>query len=262
MSGIKFKNLSFSYEGKEVFNNLNFTLRKDKSLSIISPSGHGKTTLLKLLNNELLYSGEITINGLNVDVDNVDKTNEIIKVVFRNSKFICETVKDELLYGLNQNNVSKKEIENRLDDINLFFNIKHLYNCKLVDLNDNDRILIKILSYAIMEPSYIALDDLFLFLNNRTEILLLNYLNYKNIILINVTSDLEDVLYTDYVLCLFDGKSAIDGKTIDVLKNEKILKRLGFSLPFMVDLSIQLQAYNLISKMYLNKEAMVRNLWK
>ena len=93
-------------------------------------------------------------------------------------------------------------------------------------------------------------------------ILLLNYLNYKNIILINVTSDLEDVLYTDYVLCLFDGKSAIDGKTIDVLKNEKILKRLGFSLPFMVDLSIQLQAYNLISKMYLNKEAMVRNLWK
>jgi hypothetical protein len=91
---------------------------------------------------------------------------------------------------------------------------------------------------------------------------LLNYLNSKNILLINVTSDLEDVLYTDYVMCLYKGISGIDGKSLDVLKEEKILKRLGFSLPFMVDLSIQLKLYGLIDKVYLNKEAMVKNLWK
>lgn len=73
---------------------------------------------------------------------------------------------------------------------------------------------------------------------------------------------MEDVLYSDYVLCLYDGISAIDGKTLDVLEQEKILKRLGFSLPFYIDLSIQLQLYGLISKNYLSKEEMVKNLWK
>ena len=113
-----------------------------------------------------------------------------------------------------------------------------------------------------MEPSYLALDDLLIYLNTRTKILLLNYLNSKNIMLINVTSNMEDVLYTDYILCLYKGISAIDGKTLDVLKEEKVLKRLGFSLPFMVDISIQLKLYDLIKKIYLNKEEMVKNLWK
>ena len=94
------------------------------------------------------------------------------------------------------------------------------------------------------------------------KLLLLNYLNSKNILLINVTTNMEDVLYTDYVLCIYKGISAIDGKTLDVLENEKLLKRLGLSLPFMVDLSIQLKLYGLINKIYLNKEAMVKNLWK
>ena len=99
-------------------------------------------------------------------------------------------------------------------------------------------------------------------MNTRTKILLLNYLNSKEIRLINVTSNMEDVLYTDYILCLYNGISAIDGRTLDVLENEKILKRLGFDLPFMVDLSIQLQLYGLINKSYLNKESMVDALWK
>ena len=99
-------------------------------------------------------------------------------------------------------------------------------------------------------------------LDLRTKILLLNYFNSKNILLINVTSDLEDTLYTDYIMCLYNGISGIDGRTLDVLEEEKILKRLGFSLPFMIDLSIQLKLYGLINKTYLNKEAMVKNLWK
>ena len=122
--------------------------------------------------------------------------------------------------------------------------------------------LVKILSYALIKPSYIAIDDLLIDLNTRTKILLLNYLNSKEITLINVTSNMEDVLYTDYTLCLYDGISAIDGKTLDVLDNEKVLKRLGFDLPFMVDLSIQLQLYGLINRSYLNKEGMVDALWK
>ena len=53
MGNIKFKDLAFSYnDNNQLFKKVNFTLRKDKTLSIIGPSGSGKTTLLKILNGE------------------------------------------------------------------------------------------------------------------------------------------------------------------------------------------------------------------
>ena len=159
-------------------------------------------------------------------------------------------------------NISPDKITEKIKELNEYFNINKILNKSIDNLTRNDQVLVKILSYALMEPSYLALDDLLIYLNTRTKILLLNYLNSKNIMLINVTSNMEDVLYTDYILCLYKGISAIDGKTLDVLKEEKVLKRLGFSLPFMVDISIQLKLYDLIKKIYLNKEEMVKNLWK
>lgn len=263
MGNIRIKSLKFSYENTtEVFRDLNFYLRKGKTLSIIGISGSGKTTLLKILNGELPYEGEVLINGIDVKEENFDALRKCIAVVFRDSSFLTDTVRTELKYSLENMNVDPHEIKEKINEVNEYFGINKLLNKTIASLSFNDRTLVKILSYALMEPTYLALDDLLDDLNTRTKILLLNYLNSKNIMLINVTTNMEDTLYTDYTLCLYNGISAIDGKTLDVLNNEKLLKRLGLSLPFMIDLSIQLQLYGLIQKVYLNKEAMVKNLWK
>lgn len=263
MSNIKIKNLKFSYDEKTlVFKDLNFILRKDKTLSIIGTSGSGKTTLLKILNSELKYAGEVSINGYDVTEENIDILRKNFIVVSRDNVFLTDTVKSELKYSLENMNIAPQEIQKKIKELNEYFGINKILNKAIKNLNLNDRTLVKILSYALIEPAYLALDDLLVDLNTRTKILLLNYLNSKNILLINVTSNMEDLLYTDYVLCLYDGISAIDGKTLSVLENEKILKRLGLSLPFMVDLSLQLKLYELVNKIYLNKEAMVKNIWK
>lgn len=263
MGNIRLKNLKFSYDAKtEVFKDVNFFLRKGKTLSIIGTPGSGKTTLLKILNGELTYEGEVFINGIEVNNDNFSALRKSIAVVFRESSYLADTVKDELRYSLENMNVDPVKIKEKINEINDYFGINKLLNKSLRSLSLNDRTLVKILSYAMMEPTYIALDDLLIDLDTRTKILLLNYLNTKNILLINVTTNMEDILFTDYTLCLYNGINAIDGKTLDVLENEKILKRLGFNLPFMIDLSIQLELYGLINKIYLNKEAMVKDLWK
>ena len=70
VSYIRLKNVHFSYDETQVFKDLNFYLPKNKTLSIIGPAGTGKTTLLRLLNNELIYDGEIDISGVVVKKDN------------------------------------------------------------------------------------------------------------------------------------------------------------------------------------------------
>ena len=262
MGIVKITDLNFSYNDKEIFKCLNFTLKSNKTLSIIGTPNSGKTTLLKILNGDLAYKGSIFINGVEVLNENREALKNVFSVVFSDAKFFGDTVKEELRFSLENNNVDPKEISDRISEINTYFSINKILNKSLVNLSLNDQVLVKILSYAITYPSYLAIDDLLVYLKQRTKILLLNYLNSKNICLINVTSDIEDTLFTDYILCLYNGISAIDGKTLDVLKNEKILKRLGFTLPFYIDLSIQLELYGLINKIYLNKEMLVHDLWK
>ena len=262
MSNIRISELSFSYSDKEVFSNLNFTLRKDKTLSIIGPSGSGKTTLLRILNGELPYEGKIVVSNIGVSNDNFEELRSKIAVVYNNNEYFNELVKDELRFSLENLNISPKEIKERINELDEFFGIKKIFNKPIEILSINDKILVKILSYAIYYPEYLAIDDLLIYLNERTKILLLNYLNYKNIKLIMVTSNVEDTLFTDYTLVLYNKINAIDGKTLEVLKEEKILKRLGLNIPFYLDLSIQLKLYGLINKTYLNKEDLVKHLWK
>lgn len=263
MSNLKITNLRFSYDDKNyIFKELNFTLRKDKTLSIIGLPNSGKTTLLKILTGELPYEGSVLVNGIDVNKTNINAIRKSIVAVYRDSSFISDLVIEELRHPMENMNMAPTDINKAISEINDYFNINKILKKRIDDLNLNDRTLVKILSFALIDPSYIALDDLLIDLNTRTKILLLNYLNSKDIKLINVTSNMEDVLYTDYILCLYDGISAIDGRTLDVLENEKVLKRLGFDLPFMVDLSIQLQLYGLINKTYLNKESMVDAIWR
>lgn len=47
-----------------------------------------------------------------------------------------------------------------------------------------------------------------------------------------------------------------------VLKEEKLMKLLGFSLPFYINMSIQLGYYGLVQEIYMNKEDLEAALWQ
>lgn len=88
------------------------------------------------------------------------------------------------------------------------------------------------------------------------------YLNSNNILFINVTNNMEEVLVTKYLIIYDEEKILAEGNTLDLLSNEKLIKRLGFKLPFIIELSTYLKDYNLTSKFYLDIESLVGDLWK
>lgn len=86
-------------------------------------------------------------------------------------------------------------------------------------------------------------------------------LKKQNISYINVTSNVEDALYSDYIFVYDGNKLVLEGSRNEVLKEEKTLKRLGYGLPFVVDLSIQLNYYDIFNKVYYDLDELVRALW-
>lgn len=67
-SAIEIKNLSFSYGGIKVLENINFSIPDNSFVSIVGPNGAGKSTLMKILLGLINYhQGEIKIFGKNPD---------------------------------------------------------------------------------------------------------------------------------------------------------------------------------------------------
>ena len=78
---IKVENLSFEYEGKEIFKDVSFKIEKGKKYLLKGPSGAGKSTLIKLLSMIYDdYNGNIMVDG--VDYKDIKESNLNNKVSF------------------------------------------------------------------------------------------------------------------------------------------------------------------------------------
>ena len=67
MEKLQTRELTFSYEGKRVFDRLNLSVKEGEFVSILGPSGCGKSTLLNILAGILpAQSGEVLVDGQRV----------------------------------------------------------------------------------------------------------------------------------------------------------------------------------------------------
>lgn len=90
---------------------------------------------------------------------------------------------------------------------------------------------------------------------------IIKLLDLQNISFIYVTSNTEYTLLGDYIYVYDDDKLMMEGKKETILKEEKMLKKLGYGLPFVVDLSTQLIYYDIFDKVYFDMDSLVGDLW-
>lgn len=98
-------------------------------------------------------------------------------------------------------------------------------------------------------------------LSNKEKKEIFDLLDKQNINYVNVTSNIEDALFGDYIIVYDEVMKVLEGNKEVVLKNEKLLKKLGFGVPFVVDLSIQLMYYDILDKVYFDVDNLLEALW-
>lgn len=102
------RNLTKSFDGKTVLNNISFDLYEGEFLSILGPSGCGKTTLLRILIGlEKADSGEILKSGR--DISCLKSIERGMGIVFQNyALFPNMTVLQNVEYALTLRKETKK----------------------------------------------------------------------------------------------------------------------------------------------------------
>ena len=93
---------------------------------------------------------------------------------------------------------------------------------------------------------------------------ILEQLRTTGITIVLASSSLDEVIYTinSTVYVLDNGSIVSSGSMLDVLSNDSLLNKVGLELPFMVDLSVKLEYYNLVNKITLSPLGLVESLWK
>lgn len=98
---IIFDNVSFRYDNDNmIIKNLSFTARKGEKIAIVGHTGAGKTTIIKLLMRFYdINSGEIRIDGVNIEEFNKNSLRSLMGMVLQETWLFNDTIKNNIRYG-------------------------------------------------------------------------------------------------------------------------------------------------------------------
>ena len=172
---IEFKNVSFSYGGKDVLKNISVRINKGKMLALVGASGGGKTTFCNLIPRFYeVENGDILIDNKSIYDVKLDSLRESIGVVQQEVFLFTGTIRDNILYG--KVNATEEELLKAAKMANIHEFIRNLpegYDTYIgergVKLSGGQKQRISIARVFLKNPPILILDEATSALDNATE---------------------------------------------------------------------------------------------
>lgn len=232
---IQFKNITFSYNKNiPTIKNVSFELKRGESLGIIGPIGSGKTTIILLLMGFYkVDSGEILINGVNIEDIDKNELRNMFGVVFQNDYLFSKTIYENIDFGrnLSDEEVKKAAISAQamefIDKKEGKFNEVISQGGRNLSGGQKQRIF---LSRAFAgDPEIILLDDASSALDFKTDLLLRKSLSreYKSTTKVIIESRINSVKDCSKIVVLDKGEVVGYGKHEELLEHCSIYAEIN-----------------------------------
>lgn len=243
------------------FKGLDLNIKLTPFINIIGTSSSGKTTLLRNMINQNKLS-EVFIDGASVNTLDIEFLRKNIAAVLNSFVFKTNYVNEELLYYQKVIGIEDETAYKNLKKFAKFFDIESILETQINYLSKNEQAYIKILSILIFNPSILGIDDMLTFLDFNQKMKIIKYAKNNKISILNVTTNPEELLLGTDIIILDSYHAIIYDKTKNVLSNEKILNKIGMNPPFIVEMSSNLNYYDLLSKKFFTDDSLIGELWK
>lgn len=206
---LSLKNVKKSYNGNEILKGITLDIEKGEIISILGPSGGGKTTLLNLiLGITDIDEGQLIYDG--ADITKVPMEQRDFNIVFQDyALFPNLNAYQNIVYGLkNRPKVSTKE---EVDDLINLLDLRPHLDKSVDQLSGGQKQRVALARTLVMKPRVLLLDEPLSALDgvikesikNRIKTIAKEF----DLTTIIVTHDPEEALtLSDSVLILNDGK--------------------------------------------------------
>lgn len=165
---VEIENLSLSYgNSPKVLKNISLDVKKGECVLFTGKSGSGKSSIINSINGlAVRYDGAYmsgTIRIDNKDIKNLElyEISLLVSNVFQNPKthFFNINTTLELLFYLENIGLSKKQMDERLNDMLDLFPIEHLLNRDIFNLSGGEKQILCIAASYISGTEIIVLDE-------------------------------------------------------------------------------------------------------
>lgn len=261
-SGLKVENLNY----KKLLKDINFILKEGTTTALIGKNSSGKTLLLKSLFGLCKYEGIVSLDGVIIINNNIDEQikqfgiyTDLNNLENKNAFLNIIEPLENLNYSINKAKKKVYEISRKLGIDSLLYKDFNL-------LSYSEKKVISFAQSIVHEPKVILIDNLFHSLDIYYKNKIVTYLNQikksRKSIIIFTTNDNEDLFLADNLIVIKSGKIVDSGSVKDLIQNENLFLKNDIKLPFIVDLSYKLKAYDLIDDLIYEHDKMVDEIWK
>lgn len=233
---IKFENVIFGYgEEKKVLNNVSFQIEEGEQVGLIGANGAGKSTLMKTMLGLIVAKGKITVDGIEVNQENLGKIRQYLGYVLQDSdnQMFMPTVYEDMIFGPLNYGKSREEADQLVQSALEKLGLMHLKDRQNYKMSGGEKRMAAIATILAMNPKVMLMDEPSTALDPKNRRRLIQILQKLPATKIIATHDLDLVLETcDRVLVLNQGKLVADGSVQDILWNREFLEKYDLELPF------------------------------
>src|SRR5699024_65255 len=268
---IEFDNVSFRYgeNAPWILQNCSVTIHENDAIAIIGHTGSGKSTIAKLMNGLLFpQEGEIWINGKKLAEESVWDIRKDVGMVFQNpdNQFVGATVQDDVAFGMENKGVPREEMKQRIETSLKAVQMTEYLLTEPHRLSGGQKQRVAIAGVIAISPKVLILDEATVMLDpqGRTEIMetITQLQKQKNVTLITITHDRNEVIKSERVIVLNQGKMWEIATPRNILNHGKELQEIGLDIPFISELSHELKMTGInLKKDPLTADEMLEELW-
>jgi ABC-type multidrug transport system fused ATPase/permease subunit len=235
-SFLAFKDIHFSYHKKNILEDINFKIEKNKSIAITGESGSGKTTLVNIL------SGLLNADKGNINIDGTDLEEFDIKTYQKKIGYITQepVIFNDTLF----NNITLWDHKNDLNISKFFKVLSHsrltsvinemplkedtLLGDNGINLSGGQRQRISIARELYKDIEILILDEATSSLDSETELEIQNRIDSLkgNYTIIIIAHRLSTIKATDEIILLNKGRIEDQGHYTDLIKRRPNFKRM------------------------------------
>ncbi|MCC8184017.1 ABC transporter ATP-binding protein [Cloacibacillus porcorum] len=256
---ISVENLSFVYEGAErrALDGVSLRIPRGAFAGVTGASGSGKSTLLRAIAGIVphylrgRFFGAVKVGGLDTLENSPQQIARLAGFVGEDieSQMVCETVEEELLFGLENFAVPRAEIEGRIASALEMLSISHLRGRKISSLSGGQRQKTALAAMLALSPQVLILDNPSAELDPAATENLYSALAALNARGMTVVAAEQKVgllcRFATQMIVMAEGGAALCGTTRQVMNETETLASAGVMLPRRIELGARLRAEGL-----------------
>ncbi|MBD7908690.1 ABC transporter ATP-binding protein [Sporosarcina gallistercoris] len=234
---LEFNNVSFHYPGhpEHVLSSVSFTINPGEKIAVMGATGSGKSTMLNLIPRIFTAtSGEILMDGKNIEEWPLEELRNTIGLVPQQSVLFTGTIRENLAWGDPEARADELEAAAEKAQIHASIlrfpaNYETRVGQKGVNLSGGQKQRLSIARALVRKPAILLLDDSTSALDVKTENALWEALEGERATMIVITQKIHTAQGADRILLLDEGKVAAYGTHEQLLNQSELYRKIAES---------------------------------